>query len=155
MAKVADIIAVNISLEINSEMALFILLAADGSINRMGTGTVSNKERDLFIGVASEPLFARLMAHLNDEMLKFMGGYDVPDKRGAFCKLSIGLQFADGSTNGFGVIYGAESKGPPREIGVFVKEAVSITQPWYAAQKKMTGQKEAPPVEKKPWWKAW
>jgi hypothetical protein len=155
LAKVADVVVVNISLEINSEMALFVLLAADGAINRMGTGAVSNKKRDLFIGVTSEPLFPRLMAHLNDEMLNFMGGYDVPDKRGALCKLSIGLQFADGSNNGFGFSYGAKSKGPPIEIARFVSEAVSVTQPWFEAQEKMTGQKEQLQGKDKPWWKLW
>jgi hypothetical protein len=39
-----------VTLHVADEQALVIMLAADGAINRMGTGSVSNTERDLFIG---------------------------------------------------------------------------------------------------------
>jgi hypothetical protein len=116
---------------------------------------VSDKDRVLFIGVTPEPLFPGLMAHLNDQLLQFMGGYDVPNKRGALCKLSIGLQFSNGSNNGFGFNYGTKSKGPPREIAKFIREAVSLAEPWFEAQKKMSPQKEVSTGEKKPWRKVW
>src|SRR5689334_2376454 len=99
MAKVSDIIAVNITLKVDEKQSLFILLAADGSINRLGTGKVNNQENDLFIGITKEPLFPELMKHLTDEMLQFLGGYEIPDQRGALCSLSIGLMFADGEQN--------------------------------------------------------
>ena len=152
MAKVSGVIAVNISLEVDEKQSLFILLAADGSINRLGTGKVNNKENDLFIGITTEPLLSELMMHLTDEMLQFMGGYEIPDQRGASCRLSIGLIFADGEQNGFGFSYGSKSKGPPYEIGEFVIAAVRVTDPWFQAQKRMV---ETSSNENKPWWKLW
>jgi hypothetical protein len=151
MAKASDIQAVNIALEVDGNYSLFILLAADGSINRQGTGTLKNSARDIFIGMTKEPYFAALMTHMNDEMLEFMGRYELAEQQGASCKLSIGLQFADGEQNGFEFNYGSESQGLPREIGEFVIAAVQITDPWYKAQQKMVKAAEEP----KPWWKVW
>jgi len=45
-----------------------------------------------------------LLANLTDEMLRFTGGYDVPNQRGDSCMLSIALQFTDGTEDGFGFI---------------------------------------------------
>jgi hypothetical protein len=153
MYAVSDISAVHITLEAGDKQALFILLAADGSINRLGTGSVANTDNDLFIGVTEEPLFAKLMGHLDDEMLKYMGGYDVPNQQGVPCKLSIGLSFANAEANGFGFRYGSESEGPPREIIQFVTAAVNLTDPWFRQQKKIVGKAES--GRDKPWWKIW
>lgn len=136
MSKVSDIVAVNITLEVNGKSSLFILLDAHGSINRLGTGAIYNKENDLFIGLTDKSLFFDLMRHLTDDMLQFMGGYDVPDKKGENCDLSIGLMFNDQTQDGFGFRYGSESQGPPKEISNFVVEAVKITEIWYKEQKK-------------------
>lgn len=152
MAKVSDITAVNITLEVNRKHSLFILLADDGSINRLGTGEVYNKENDLYIGITNEPLFSQLMTNLTDDMLQFTGGYDVFDKKGENCDLSIGLVFADQTQDGFGFRYGSKSEGPPKEISNFVVEAVKITQTWYESQKKMT---KGSPEKGKPRWKFW
>jgi hypothetical protein len=137
MPKVSDIIAINIVLEVNNNQSLFILLATDGSINRLGNGGVNNQDKDLFMGITLEPLFEQLMSHLTDEMLEFMGGYDIPEKKGFPCSLSIGLMFTNGEENGFEFSYGSESHGPPQEISEFVIAALDITEPWYQAQKKM------------------
>jgi hypothetical protein len=150
---VSDIAAVHITLEVGGKQALFILLAADGSINRLGTGLIDNTENSLFIGITKEPLFAKLMRHLNDEMLNYMGGYDVPDQRGVPCKLSIGLLFAHGDDNGFGFRYGSQSEGPPHEIVQFITAAVQLTDPWFERQKAMASRSKA--GVKKPWWKFW
>jgi len=153
MPKVADINAVNITFEKGGKQALFILLAADGTINRMGTGSVSNKDNALFIGVTQERLFDQLMTKLNDDMLDHMGGYDVPEQRGVSCKLAIGLSFANAGDNGFGFRYGSESEGPPRDIIEFVNAAVQLTDAWFHQQKKMVGKADS--ADRKPWWKFW
>ena len=137
MATVADIKAVYISLEIVGESALFILLAADGSINRMGTGAHGNTEKDLFIGMTEDPLFDQLMEKLSDEMLGHMGGYDVPEKDGSLCELKIGLSFASEEEDGFAFRYGSESQGPPHEIVELVLAAIELTEPWFEEQKQM------------------
>lgn len=146
MHRVSEIVAVAITLEVASEHVLFILLAADGTVNRAGTGSPGNTESTLVIGQTSEPLFQSLMGHLTDEMLKVSGGYDVPDELGDPCRLSITLTFADGSELGFGFAYGALSQGPPREIASFVRKAGEITEPWYQGWLRST---------KKPWWRFW
>jgi len=151
--KVSDIEAVHVTLKIAGKQALFILLTADGTINRLGTGSVKNQDNDLFIGVTQEPLFKRLLANLNDEMLHHLGGYDVPEQLGVPCELSIGLSFAGDDENGFGFRYGSESQGPPREIVQFVTVAVQITDPWFHEQKRMVG--NTPSKRKRAWWKFW
>ena len=148
--RVKDIVAVNITLDVDSEPSLFILLAADGTVNRLGTGAVTNKEKDLFIGRSLEPLLDKLLSNLTDEMLRFMGGYELPDKRGPLCRLSVGLQFSNGETDGFGFTYGAESEGPPREIAEFVRAAIMITKPWYDSQKRMVRANESGADKKEP-----
>jgi hypothetical protein len=153
MSTVSDITAVHITLETGGKQALFILLAADGSINRLGSGSVTNTDNDLFIGITKEPLFAKLMAHLDNEMLKYMGGYDIPDQRGVPCKLSIGLAFANEEENGFGFRYGSQSQGPPDEIVQIVTAALQLTNPWFQQQKGMVSKSKA--GTKKPWWKLW
>ena len=45
-----EIAAILVTLRVNEEESLFVLVAADGSINRLGTGSVNNTDRDLFIG---------------------------------------------------------------------------------------------------------
>lgn len=148
MPKVSDINSVHVTLEKGGKQALFILLAADGSINRRGTGSVNNTDNDLFIGVTQEPLFKQLLTHLDDAMLDHMGGYDVPERRGVPCKLSSGLAFSNGGENGFGFRYGSESEGPPHEIIEFVTAAVQLTDPWFQQQKQMVAKSAS--HEKKP-----
>src|SRR5262245_46550220 len=102
MRRVSDIVAVLISLEVRSECALAVLVAGDGSINRLGTGSKNNTERDLFIGVTKEPLLPQLLAHLKDDILCHTGFYDLSkETRGDPCRLSIHLKFVDGSEDGF------------------------------------------------------
>src|SRR5207244_13397987 len=62
MQKVSDIVAINITLQVNGESALFILLAEDGTLNRLGTGSAQNQEHDMFIGVTGEPIFSYLLS---------------------------------------------------------------------------------------------
>src|SRR5262249_33807988 len=46
-----------VTLKVGGEQSLFIMLGADGSINRVGTGAVDNAERDMFIGRTDPALF--------------------------------------------------------------------------------------------------
>src|SRR5512139_228530 len=131
MAAVSDIRLLHIALATGGEPALFILLAADGTINRLGRGSSTDEDRTFYIGVTKEPLFENLVWHLSDELLKHMGVYDVPEKRGVPCELTIGFRFADATENGFTFRYGSESIGPPQAIRQFVKAALQITHSWF------------------------
>lgn len=153
MKRVHDIAGVAITLHVRSEQVLFVLLASDGTVNRMGTGSAQCRERHLFIGRTSQPLLPSLLANLTDEMLRFTGGYDVPNQQRDPCRLSIALKFTDGTEDGFGFAYGSLSEGPPTEISAFVRAAVSITDPWYSQQKAIVS--NAPSTLSKPWWRLW
>jgi len=122
---------ISIALDVEDKRALFILLASDGTINRMGTGALENAEHGLYIGRTSTAMFEKVRSFLNDTLLEHMGSYDLKDKQGAQCRLNIGLQFADGTENGFLFLYGADSMGPPTPIADLVKEAIRATDSWY------------------------
>ena len=131
-AKVSKIEAFTISLEIDKQPSLFLLLSEDGSINRMGSGTADNAERDLFIGKTDPAIFKTARSHLTKEMLRTLGqGYKAPEPRGASCELAITFKFEDGSSNGIAFHYGSESEGPPKDVADFVIAAVRQTDPWY------------------------
>jgi hypothetical protein len=154
----ADIDVLSITLEIDSRQALFILVAKDGTVNRMGSGSPATADGALFIGTTQPPLFFEVIKGLSDKMLKFTGGYDVPGKRGVPCKLAIELRFRDGSDDGFGFTYGSDSKGPPNDIATLVQGAVAATQSWYQEQRRLAGKAPAPPMassQVRPWWHFW
>jgi hypothetical protein len=135
-----------ITLKVNGETALLILLAEDGSVNRMGNGSVTNTDHVLVIGVNSEPLFARFMARVTPEMLRYQGAYEFPNRKGANCELTILLGYRGGDrSGGFGFLYGSESQGPPRDIAELVRYAVELTTPWQEETKRLQSQKMKSP----------
>jgi hypothetical protein len=141
--KVQDVSGIMITLEIHDKRSLFILLAADGSINRLGTGTLNNTENGLFIGTTSPAMFEAVRLCVNDDMLQFLGReFEVKNPVGAPCKLKIIFRFKDDSSNGFVFRYGSESEGPPHEIADLVRTAVRETDPWYEQFKKAPAQKK-------------
>jgi hypothetical protein len=157
---VQDIQAVAIKLEAASERVLFILLAHDGTVNRMGSGSLPVTDGDLYIGLAQPPLLDSALEALSDEMLRYTGSYDISEKSGDPCRLEILLWFADESHDGFEFFYGSESEGPPPDIAGFVRNAAMVTQEWYEGQQRMVADPRnqvAPPwqQERRPWWKFW
>jgi hypothetical protein len=152
--RVADISAVSITLEVDNRTALFVLLADDGSVNRGGTGSEDNEEHQLFIDRTDPPILPILLNDLTDEMLQFTGAYDVAQKRGARCRLTIALHFADGHEDGFRFDYGSKSKGPPKEIAELVSSAVDLTEPWYQEQKRLVATTQSG-KRTTPWWRFW
>jgi hypothetical protein len=127
-----------ISLEVDNKQSLFILLASDGTVNRLGNGTVNNEDNDMYIGISNEKLFEKLMKRIPDDLFEYQGVYDIPDKKGKNCKLTLlfgGKE--DNEAIGFKFLYGSESQGPPSEISEIVINAVNITEPWYLKHKKI------------------
>lgn len=155
---VTDIHAVVITLNIASKQALFVLAARDGTVNRMGSGTLEAADGALYIGTSRPPLLPRVLQNLSDSMLRSTGGYEIPNKRGVPCNLSIALSFAGGAEDGFGYTYGSESRGPPRNIVLFVHGAMVATQSWYQEQRRIAGKPPASPLlppRVPPWWRFW
>lgn len=138
-----------VDLKIAEQQSLVILLHKDGTINRTGNGT-ARIDKTLYIGITDTWSILQELAHLITS--DFEGAlnkvFDLPDKKGATCSLEIVL--ATGSeTRGIKFVYGSKSVGPPREIKDFVMKAITLTDPWYQQQKKLSPQ----PVKK--WWQFW
>ena len=54
----ADIHDILVDLHVGSENLLFVTVGADGSINRIGSGTFKNKNGDMFIGMTDQRSFS-------------------------------------------------------------------------------------------------
>jgi hypothetical protein len=152
--------AISVDLEVNGKPSLFILLADDGTVNRLGTGTADNTERDLYIGLAEEPLFEQLRDEVQPDWISLQGEYDVPGKEGLPCTLTILFACGADQDAGWRFRYGSESDGPPDDMCEFVAEAVRLTDPWYERQKLLAAGVPAPDLVRslkraKPWWKIW
>ena len=92
----------------------------------------------MFIGLSRDSLFARFIARITPEMLKDQGGYELPNRMGDNCELTLLLGIRNSERNaGFKFIYGAESQGPPREIAELVRYAVELTAPWLEEQRRL------------------
>jgi hypothetical protein len=86
----ADIHDIAVGLHVGSEDLLFVLVGADGSINRIGSGTFKNKNRDMFIGMTDPVIFRRVRSHLTDSIMQGLGmGFRRENPLGAPCKLTI------------------------------------------------------------------
>jgi hypothetical protein len=134
--KKSDLEVCLISIMIEDKQSLFILLAKDGTINRLGTGSANNTENDMFIGISKDGLFEKLMEAVPEELLEYQGSYDIPEKKGKRCELTLMLASADEKKKaGFIFQYGSDSQGPPQEISEIVVKAVELTNPWYDEQK--------------------
>jgi hypothetical protein len=127
-----------VMLKVSGEQSLFIMLAADGSINRVGTGAVDNTERDMFIGRTDPALFRGLGQQITPELLAWCGQSRAdPSPKGKVCELTVGFKRGSGEELLTGWRYGSESMGPPPEVGQFVVAAVRATEPWFAQQQAM------------------
>jgi hypothetical protein len=54
-----EYVALMVTLLIDGEQALFVVLGADGSITRVGDGSADNPDHDMFIGLTAPDSFAR------------------------------------------------------------------------------------------------
>jgi len=132
MVKPQDVTGVAMSLKVDEELSLFALLAADGSINRLGTGTIDNREKDLCIGVISDPMpFQNLLAQVSPDLFKWVGGRADPSPKGKICELMIWLFLPNKEERTIFFKYGCESIGPPPEVSRLVLAMIDATTPWY------------------------
>jgi hypothetical protein len=120
-----------VSLYVADQQALFVMLGADGSINRLGTGAGGNTENDLCIGKTTPNVFTDLRGRINPDIFQWEGGHADPAPVGKSCKLTVGFQMAGGKALMSEWRYGSESLGPPPEVRDFVVAAVELTDPWY------------------------
>ena len=130
--KVSDVCLIVVTLEVDAKKLLFLLLSEDG-VNRQGSGTLGNKNPDLFIGVTDPAIFKAVRSHLTEAMLERLLGqtFEHENPRGAPCKLDVRFQFGDGTSGGFIFLYGSQSQGPPSYVADLVRAAVRQTDSWY------------------------
>ena len=126
-----DVTGLTITLKVEDDLSLLVLLAADGSINRLGTGTINNTEKEMFIGVTDPKLFETIRAHINSDVIRWIGGRADPAPKGKVCELAIGLFLPNKEERSIYFKYGSESIGPPPEVSRLVLAAIEITNPWY------------------------
>jgi len=125
-----------IMLEVGGRQALLIRLGRDGSIHRLGTGSLDRLETDRFIGTTTTETFERLAAKITPALRHWIGQSRThPAPRGELCELVVALKHADGRESMMAWQYGSLSKWPPSEILEFVDAAVEATRPWYEEQK--------------------
>jgi hypothetical protein len=129
-----NIAHVIVTLDVGGKPALFVLLSEDGSINRMGTGSPSNSDHDLYIGAGQAALFADFMRRVPEEIFPYRGRYEIPGRSGAECTLAIRFATRNDETVSFEFLYGTESEGPPQEIRDVAMAAVEVTDCWYEKQ---------------------
>src|SRR5215469_9328665 len=67
---IADVSGILVFLDIDDKRSLFVLVGEDGSINRMGSGTLDTTEQGLFIGKTDPGVFAAVRSHLTEAMLQ-------------------------------------------------------------------------------------
>jgi hypothetical protein len=134
----ADQSFVTIDLRISDEPALFILLAADGLINRLGTGEVGGKERSLYVGKIDQPILSELLSKVTPELQQWHGKFLAdPKAEGLSCELQVSVKDESGPRLATAWKYGTESLGPPPEVCTFVVAALEATEPWFEQQKRL------------------
>ena len=138
-----DVTGLAITLKVEDDLSLLVLVAADGSINRLGTGTVNNTEKEMCIGVTDPKLFENIRPHLNSDVIRWVGARADQAPKGKICELTIWLFFANKEQRAIYFKYGSESMGPPPEISRLILTAIEITNPWYEEFKGATEKKGA------------
>ena len=131
MVKKEDVTGVAITHKVEEDLSLLVLLAADGSINRLGTGTVNNTEKEMFIGVTDPMLFETIRPYINSDVTRWIGGRADQSPKGKICELTIWLFLPNKPEHVIYFKYGSESIGPPPEISRLVLAAIETTNPWY------------------------
>ena len=138
---VENIAAIMVSLTIDGKNSLWVLLAKDGSINRLGTGAEDNTENDMFIGVTSPEAFEKLRKQVEPDIFKYEGEYSGNNIVGKSCELQVAFKFTDNKEIGSTWRYGTKSSGPPQEIKRFVLASIEATESWLEEQKRATKKK--------------
>jgi hypothetical protein len=139
--KKEEVQEVRIEMTIDSLSALFIVLSKEGTIARQGSGTkeISNIR---YLGQSEGQYFNEVMKHVNEEIFEHFGVYDMPEKDGEQCRLSVVFK-DDKSVNGFEFYFGFKSKhGPHIQIASLVENAIKITEPWFRGAMKKGAKKK-------------
>ena len=132
--------AVIISREVDDGMSIFVMLAKDGSINRIGSGYMDCNEKDMYIGMTKDKLFEKFMEGCPEMFISAPGEAYAPPGEMKGKQVQVTLMFKCGDQeSGLIFVYGSESGGIPDDLSQVVDHAKEVTEPWYQGQRKMTG----------------
>ena len=134
-----DIDALMVTLAHDGELAVVVLLGRDGEIRRMGSIPMGAGERGLYQGHIDPPLLDRALERLPPGFYDALGHFAQPEREGQPMTLTVALRTTDGEELPYILDYGSASTGPPQDLVDFVMHALFITQPWYDAQRGVTG----------------
>jgi hypothetical protein len=143
--------AIHITHEIDGQQVLFLLLASDGLVNRMGNSSPNNRDFNLYIGRA-DGLFDRLRGQIQPDWIDRQGLYEHKTFVGAITTLTVALHGEGEKVVSFRFRYSEDARGPLPPLVPFVDFAIRLTDPWYMQQKSIT---KPQPVPSKPWWRFW
>jgi hypothetical protein len=145
--RVEDLNACIVGFEEAGQKLLMILLARDGSINRLGDG-LHPAETTLHIGTTREPLFERLLEVVEPDLLRFMGRLELPDREGRDCELTVTFQHEDGRGLLFQILFGSENGAIPNELRRIIERALELTDAfWRETGGLDAAQRRGPPFE--------
>lgn len=134
--------AITISIDVDQKPSLFIMLVDDGSVKRMGRGSIDNDEYDLYVGLIDSGAFLELRSMVTEDWFSAQGRYEYPNRIGPEVELSIILHLNDGADIGLQFLHGLESEKPPGEVINLVRKAVELTAEWTREMKAMAEAKK-------------
>ena len=130
MLTVADVTSLTVSLDIDGQTSLFILLDRDGTMNRMGSGTADATEEEMVIGPVAADALDYALEPLKPKWLEKTGTFQMPEPQGSPCELTLMLAGED-DANTYTFLYGEKSLGVPSPFRTVVERAVKVTQETY------------------------
>jgi hypothetical protein len=133
----AAVVSIMVTLEVDGEPSLFVLLTKNGTVNRMGTGNDQSPDTNMFIGVTDPSVFNRVLKRSVPVIDQWIGRFDSPDIEGQSCKLVLGFKNLDGTELLSQWAYGSQSIGPPSVVSAIVLESLHATERWYIQQKQV------------------
>lgn len=129
-----EISGIGIEIESQGVSRFMVLVTSDGNIKRMGTGKMMDITDNLYIGRVDEPVFQKIMKHVDESLLKLIGKQiKLSNPQGIPCKLTISFKIGE-MLHQIVIDYGHQS-GYPQEIVAIVKAALEETQNWYERTK--------------------
>lgn len=130
-----EIDGIGVQIENAGNIVLMVFLSADGNVKRIGSGHLSNTDKDLYIGQTKESWFSKVRALINEDVVAFIGKtLDMPNPTGPLCKLTISYKMGNQVQQTI-VTYGQES-GLPYEFHEITRTMHKLTEPWYQAMLK-------------------
>lgn len=124
-----SITSVRISLRVDGEPHLLIMLDAGGHVKRMGFSALSKYE-DVVATGAEAGLFEEFTGSVPQGLLARAGVYRDPGTEGARCEWRIEFEGETGAAR-FDLTYCAGSAGLPPAMAALVDRAERLTDSWY------------------------